>query len=193
MEDRNGPSEGGGIGRAGDQRLAASFSRWVRQSSGRLPPRTRCSRAIRSPSSARRASTTSGARCANRAILLARPGSIPSTAAISVIEANRPSSSRFLQWCASPRARTSALDWAVARFPALGHCLVLERLRRVQRRDLNKRIAFAAADVFLRIDGWRLQRPPMQIHAEMIQMFEAGTFDIAHLDPWLREFSVVAQ
>jgi len=81
----------------------------------------------------------------------------------------------------------------VARFPALGHCLVLERLRRVQRRDLNKRIAFAAADVFLRIDGWRLQRPPMQIHAEMIQMFEAGTFDIAHLDPWLREFSVVAQ
>ena len=58
--------------------------------------------------------------------------------------------------------------------------------------DGNKRIAFAAADVFLRINGWRLRRPPMQIHAEMIQMFEAGTFDIAHLDPWLREFSVVA-
>ncbi len=28
--------------------------------------------------------------------------------------------------------------------------------------DGNKRIAFAAADVFLRINGWRLQRAPMQ-------------------------------
>ena len=33
--------------------------------------------------------------------------------------------------------------------------------------DGNKRIAFAAADVFLRINGWRLHRSPMQIHAEM--------------------------
>jgi len=59
--------------------------------------------------------------------------------------------------------------------------------------DGDKRIAFAAADVFLRINGWRLQRSPVQIHAEMIQMFEAGTFDIAHLDPWLRAFAVAAK
>lgn len=52
--------------------------------------------------------------------------------------------------------------------------------------DGNKRIAFAAADVFLRINGWRLQGPPMQLYAEMMQMLEAGTFDIAHLEPWLR-------
>lgn len=56
--------------------------------------------------------------------------------------------------------------------------------------DGNKRIAFAAADVFLRINGWRLERASTQIHAEMIQMFESGTFDIAHLDPWLRGFAV---
>ena len=56
--------------------------------------------------------------------------------------------------------------------------------------DGNKRIAFAAADVFLRINGWRLHRAPMQIHAEMIQMFETGTFDIAYLDPWLRSFAI---
>ena len=56
--------------------------------------------------------------------------------------------------------------------------------------DGNKRIAFAAADVFLRINGWRLQRTPMQIHAEMIQMFATGTFDIAHLAPWLRSFAI---
>lgn len=55
--------------------------------------------------------------------------------------------------------------------------------------DGNKRIAFAAADVFLRINGRQLQRPAMQIHAELIQMFEAGTFDVAHLDPWLRSFA----
>lgn len=55
--------------------------------------------------------------------------------------------------------------------------------------DGNKRIAFAAADIFLRINGWRLQRDPMLIHAEMIQMFEAGTFFIAHLEPWLRAFA----
>ena len=59
--------------------------------------------------------------------------------------------------------------------------------------DGNKRIAFAAADVFLRINGWRLQRAPMQIYAEMMQMFESGTFDIAHLDPWLRSFAVAAE
>jgi death-on-curing protein len=55
--------------------------------------------------------------------------------------------------------------------------------------DGNKRMAFAAADVFLRINGWRLKRAPMQIHAEMIGMLESGTFDIAHLDPWLRSFA----
>ena len=59
--------------------------------------------------------------------------------------------------------------------------------------DGNKRIAFAAADVFLRINGWRLRRAPMQIYAEMMQMFESGTFDIAHLDPWLRSFAVAAE
>ncbi len=56
--------------------------------------------------------------------------------------------------------------------------------------DGNKRIAFAAADVFLRINGWRLKRQPMTIHEEMLKMFESGTFDMAHLDPWLRSFAV---
>jgi death-on-curing protein len=55
--------------------------------------------------------------------------------------------------------------------------------------DGNKRIAFAAADVFLRINGWRLQRRPMDIHLEMMQMFDSGTFDFAHIDPWLRRFA----
>jgi death-on-curing protein len=52
--------------------------------------------------------------------------------------------------------------------------------------DGNKRVAFAAADVFLRINGWKLARPPMQIHAEMLKLLESGTFNLAHIDPWLR-------
>jgi death-on-curing protein len=59
--------------------------------------------------------------------------------------------------------------------------------------DGNKRIAFAAADVFLRINGWRLQRAPLLIHAEMIQMFESGTFDMAHVEPWLRAFAIASK
>lgn len=59
--------------------------------------------------------------------------------------------------------------------------------------DGNKRIAFAATDVFLRINGWRLKRQPMVIHTEMLDMLEAGTFDIAHLEPWLREFAMTQE
>ena len=58
--------------------------------------------------------------------------------------------------------------------------------------DGNKRIAFAATDVFLRINGWRLQRPPMEIYADMLEMFDARTFDMGHLEPWLRRFAAPA-
>ena len=64
----------------------------------------------------------------------------------------------------------------------------IERLRS-EVEDNGKRIAFVTADVFLRINGWRLHRAPMQIHDELIQMFESGTFDFAHLEPWLRGFA----
>ena len=36
--------------------------------------------------------------------------------------------------------------------------------------DGNKPIAFAANDVFLRINGWQLRRARMQVHPEMLQM-----------------------
>ena len=56
--------------------------------------------------------------------------------------------------------------------------------------DGNKRIAFAATDVFLRINGWQLRHAPMQIHPEMLQMLETSTFDLEHIEPWLRSFSM---
>ncbi len=55
--------------------------------------------------------------------------------------------------------------------------------------DGNKRIAFAATDVFLRINGWRLDRSSAQIYAEMIAMLESRRFDFANLEPWLRGFA----
>lgn len=38
-----------------------------------------------------------------------------------------------------------------------------------------------------------LQWTPLQILAEMMQMFETGAFEIAHLEPWLRTFARQAQ
>ncbi len=55
--------------------------------------------------------------------------------------------------------------------------------------DGNKRIAFAAVDVFLRINGWRLRRESAKVFAEMMRMFDEGAFDVAHLEPWLRGFA----
>lgn len=53
--------------------------------------------------------------------------------------------------------------------------------------DGNKRVAFAVTDVFLRINGYSLNAGPLVVHAYMIELFEDGTFDMAHLVPWLQE------
>ena len=53
--------------------------------------------------------------------------------------------------------------------------------------DGNKRVAFAATDIFLRINGYRINCESMIIYADMMQMFETGSFDLAHLEPWLRK------
>lgn len=58
--------------------------------------------------------------------------------------------------------------------------------------DGNKRVAFAATDVFLRVNGWRLARTPQKIYDEMMDLFDSGSFDFEHLDPWLRSFAVAA-
>lgn len=52
--------------------------------------------------------------------------------------------------------------------------------------DGNKRVAFAVSDVFLRINGHRLNQSPMDIYQQMIQMFENGQFDMEHLEKWLQ-------
>ena len=56
--------------------------------------------------------------------------------------------------------------------------------------DGNKRIAFAATDVFLRINGYKLKRSPAQIYSEMIGMLETRHFNKGPIDEWLRSFVV---
>jgi len=52
--------------------------------------------------------------------------------------------------------------------------------------DGNKRVAFAVTHVFLRINGYELMAKPLEVHKHMINLFEEGTFDMAHLVPWLQ-------
>lgn len=53
--------------------------------------------------------------------------------------------------------------------------------------DGNKRTAFAAVDVFLRVNGARLKARPMAVHKWMARHLEAGSFNIANIEPWLRK------
>ena len=53
--------------------------------------------------------------------------------------------------------------------------------------DGNKRVAFFATDVFLRLNGWKLDVEADAAHHFIIDMLEKETCDYAHLLPWLRE------
>ena len=55
--------------------------------------------------------------------------------------------------------------------------------------DGNKRIAFAATDVFLRINGLKLTRQPAQIYAELISMLDHRQLNLINVDAWLRGFA----
>ena len=53
--------------------------------------------------------------------------------------------------------------------------------------DGNKRVAFFATDVFLRLNGWKLDVETDAAHRFIIDILEKETCDYAHLLPWLRE------
>ncbi|MFL6605053.1 MAG: type II toxin-antitoxin system death-on-curing family toxin [Steroidobacteraceae bacterium] len=53
--------------------------------------------------------------------------------------------------------------------------------------DGNKRVAFAVVDVFLRINGYAVTADSKAIYDHMMELFEARTFDMEHLVPWLQE------
>lgn len=53
--------------------------------------------------------------------------------------------------------------------------------------DGNKRIAFAVADVFLRLNGFVFEGDPIDAYDFMIGLFDRGAFRFEQLEPWLRE------
>jgi death-on-curing protein len=56
--------------------------------------------------------------------------------------------------------------------------------------DGNKRVAFFATDVFLRLNGWKLEVDPDDAHAFLIGLLERGECDFERLLPWVRNASV---
>ncbi|GAB6040824.1 type II toxin-antitoxin system death-on-curing family toxin [Endothiovibrio diazotrophicus] len=52
--------------------------------------------------------------------------------------------------------------------------------------DGNKRVAFFVSDVFLRLNGWKLDVEDVQAYRFLIGLLEAGECDYAHLLPWIR-------
>lgn len=52
--------------------------------------------------------------------------------------------------------------------------------------DGNKRVAFFATDVFLRLNGWCLVVDARQAHRFLIELLEGNRAEYAHLLPWIR-------
>lgn len=53
--------------------------------------------------------------------------------------------------------------------------------------DGNKRVAFFATDVFLRLNGWKLKVEPNAAHKFLIGLLERGECDYSHLLPWIEK------
>ncbi len=52
--------------------------------------------------------------------------------------------------------------------------------------DGNKRVAFFATDVFLRLNGWRFEVDNEIAHQFLIDLLDRGEANLANLTPWVR-------
>lgn len=52
--------------------------------------------------------------------------------------------------------------------------------------DGNKRVAFFATDVFLRLNGWYLKLDGRRAHRFLMGLLERNQADYEHLLPWIR-------
>jgi death-on-curing protein len=52
--------------------------------------------------------------------------------------------------------------------------------------DGNKRVAFFATDVFLRLNGWRLVVDAHAAYRHLTGLLESGQCDLEHLSKWIR-------
>jgi len=53
--------------------------------------------------------------------------------------------------------------------------------------DGNKRVAFFASDVFLRLNGWKMRVAAKAAYAFLVKRLGSGTCDFDHLLPWIRK------
>lgn len=56
--------------------------------------------------------------------------------------------------------------------------------------DGNKRVAFAATDTFLRVNGYKIDANSAQIYKKMMALFDSNTFRFEKLEPWLRSIVI---
>ena len=52
--------------------------------------------------------------------------------------------------------------------------------------DGNKRVAFFATDVFLRLNSYRFSVDGKEAHRFLMQRFDSNSCDLEHLAPWIR-------
>jgi len=53
--------------------------------------------------------------------------------------------------------------------------------------DGNKRVAFFATDVFLRINAYKLSVDGKKAHRFLLKLFDNQQCDMKHLEPWMRD------
>ena len=53
--------------------------------------------------------------------------------------------------------------------------------------DGNKRVAFFATDVFLRLNGFRLDVDANETYDRLTELFNTGRCDLAHISAWIRQ------
>lgn len=53
--------------------------------------------------------------------------------------------------------------------------------------DGNKRVAFFATDVFLRLNGYKFDVEAKAAHRFLISLFESSQCDLEHLHPWVHD------
>lgn len=63
----------------------------------------------------------------------------------------------------------------------------------MNQRDGNKRVAFACMDIFLGLNGARLEAGPDDVIAFIYRHLEAGTFRKPVLEEWLRAHVIPTQ
>lgn len=81
------------------------------------------------------------------------------------------------------RPRTGHYTDLAAQAAALLEALVLFRPYRFA----NLRLAFFAADVFLRLNGWRIALDNTAAAQQLATLAARDALDLAHLEPWLRQ------